>query len=138
MRVNTDPETDLGDICCVFSWIHVRSSLPIFLCQLVLVSAQVLVILGQDWFGLSFFLPKSVCLYDFSPHRVAHIMCLVGGTVKVYDYRPPMLTGDTEVPKQPLGDCTICMEPIVVHPESTLSVTKGTSAPLITSTSTGI
>jgi len=101
---------------------------------LVLVSAQVLVILGQDWLRPSFFLPKSV---RFSPRSRSYIVSS-GGTVKVYDYHPPMPTVDTEAPKQSLGDCAICMEPIVVHPESTLGVTKGTSAPLITLTSTGI
>ena len=36
---------------------------------------------------------------------------------QVYDYHPVLPLPDPEAPEQSLGDCAICMEPIVVHPE---------------------
>lgn len=38
-------------------------------------------------------------------------------TVSVYDYHPPLPVSDTEAPKESLGDCAICMESIIVHPD---------------------
>jgi hypothetical protein len=42
----------------------------------------------------------------------------------VYDYHPNLIT-DPEAPEQNLGDCSICMEPIVIHPDSGLLGEKG-------------
>ncbi|KAG8854026.1 hypothetical protein FRB96_007889 [Tulasnella sp. 330] len=58
---------------------------------------QVLVLIGQEYFGASFFIPK--------------------GWVKepdIYDYHPILPLPDPEAPEQSLGDCSICMEPILI------------------------
>ncbi|KAF8508917.1 hypothetical protein JB92DRAFT_2950348 [Gautieria morchelliformis] len=87
----------------------------------ILVFFQVLVLLGQDIFGPSFFLPKGWV------------------TAKVYDYHPAIPFPDAEAPKQSLGDCAICMEHIVVHPDSPVSTGNGTtSSPLLSSTAVGL
>ncbi|PSR74066.1 hypothetical protein PHLCEN_2v10138, partial [Hermanssonia centrifuga] len=59
---------------------------------------QVVVILLQEHFGPTFFLPKGV------------------GTVQTYDYHPAMPLPDAESPEQSLGDCAICMDAILVDP----------------------
>ncbi|KAG9037882.1 hypothetical protein FRB95_003722 [Tulasnella sp. JGI-2019a] len=58
---------------------------------------QVLVLIGQEYLGASFFIPK--------------------GWVKepnVYVYHPILPLPDPEAPEQSLGDCSICMEPILI------------------------
>jgi len=37
-------------------------------------------------------------------------------SVKTYDYHPPLPLPDPEAPEQSLGDCSICMDAIVVDP----------------------
>uniref|UniRef100_A0A0W0EYZ4 RING-type E3 ubiquitin transferase n=1 Tax=Moniliophthora roreri TaxID=221103 RepID=A0A0W0EYZ4_MONRR len=64
------------------------------------VCLQAAMLLLQELFGPSFFLPK----------RFA--------AVKTYDYHPPMPLPDPEAPEQTLGDCSICMEAIQVDPSS--------------------
>ena len=59
-------------------------------------------------------------------------------TVKVYDYHPPIPSPDAEAPKQSFGDCAICMEPIVVHPDSQLGANNDTSSQLLPSTTAGL
>ncbi|CAL1715555.1 unnamed protein product [Somion occarium] len=59
---------------------------------------QVAILLLQDLFGPSFFLPRR--------------MVKTTG----YDYHPPMPLPDPEAPEQSLGDCAICMDAIEVDP----------------------
>ncbi|KAF8586058.1 hypothetical protein K439DRAFT_1409339 [Ramaria rubella] len=103
------PENVLGIDSSPYVWVIV-----------LLVVFQVLVIVGQDTFGPSFFLPKGWI------------------NVRVYDYHPLIPTPDAEAPKQSLGDCAICMEPIMVHSESPVGSTKGTSSQLLSSTAAGL
>ncbi|TFK52045.1 hypothetical protein OE88DRAFT_1658813 [Heliocybe sulcata] len=63
-----------------------------------LLLAEVLVIRLQEVFGPTFFLPKRL------------------STVPTYDYHPPMPLPDPEAPDQSLGDCSICMDAILVDP----------------------
>ncbi|KAF9219800.1 hypothetical protein BS17DRAFT_788799 [Gyrodon lividus] len=65
-----------------------------YLCAFFLL--QVVVVLLQQQLGPAFFLPK----------RFA--------TTQIYNYHPPLPSSasDPESPDQPLGDCSICMEPI--------------------------
>ncbi|KZS94573.1 hypothetical protein SISNIDRAFT_409713 [Sistotremastrum niveocremeum HHB9708] len=60
---------------------------------------QVVVMVLQDIFGPSFFMPTSWL------------------TTPPYDYHPVMPLPDIEAPEQSLGDCAICMDAILVHPE---------------------
>lgn len=82
------PENVLGVDASYWVWLIV-----------ILLLLQVAIILGQDYFGPSFFLPDDWV------------------TLSVYDYHPVLSDPDTEAPKQSLGDCAICIEPIIVHPE---------------------
>jgi transmembrane E3 ubiquitin-protein ligase len=60
-------------------------------------------------------------------------------TAKVYDYHPAIPFPDAEAPKQSLGDCAICMEHIVVHPDFPVNTVNGTtSSPLLSSTAVGL
>ncbi|KZP00609.1 hypothetical protein CALVIDRAFT_493843 [Calocera viscosa TUFC12733] len=78
------------------------------------VAFQVIVLFGQEVFGPAFFLPKSWT------------------TTQTYDYHPPLSPTDTEAPEKSLGDCVICMEPILLGPESTVGAT-GDKASLLAS-----
>ncbi|KAL4250477.1 hypothetical protein ABKN59_006994 [Abortiporus biennis] len=69
----------------------------VYLIALIMI-IQVIVLLLQDIFGPSFFLPGRV------------------GTIDSYDYHPPMPLPDPESPEQSLGDCAICMDAILVDP----------------------
>jgi len=80
---------------------------PIIYLLLAWVTLQVLVLFGQEYLGASFFVPKG---WITMPN--------------VYDYHPNLIT-DPEAPEQNLGDCSICMEPIVIHPDSGLLGEKG-------------
>ncbi|GJJ11317.1 hypothetical protein Clacol_005549 [Clathrus columnatus] len=60
--------------------------------SVLLLSLQVAIILCQESFGPSFFVPQ-----------------------RSYDYHPSITMPDAEAPKQTLGDCAICMEPILVQ-----------------------
>ena len=102
----------------------------------ILLVAQVLVILGQDILGPSFFLPKDVG-FSFSRLFGATINLSQWVTVSAYNYHPPLPTSDTEAPKQSLGDCAICMEPIIVQHE-TSEPAKGSSAQLLSSATTSM
>ncbi|KAF8507963.1 hypothetical protein BU17DRAFT_57057, partial [Hysterangium stoloniferum] len=82
------PENVLGVDASYWVWLVV-----------ILLLVQVAIILGQDYFGPSFFLPDNWV------------------TLSVYDYHPVLPDPDTEAPKQSLGDCAICIEPIIIHPE---------------------
>jgi len=86
------------------------------ICMILLL--QVLIILGQDTFGPSFFFPKDWV------------------TVSVYNYHPPLPSSDTEAPKQSLGDCAICMEPIVVYQDAKSE--SGTAPQLLSSATTNL
>ncbi|KAH7106084.1 hypothetical protein BKA62DRAFT_754466 [Auriculariales sp. MPI-PUGE-AT-0066] len=59
---------------------------------------QLAVLFMQDRLGPSFFLPRS------------------WNTADTYDYHPIIPQPDPEAPEQSLGDCAICMEPIIVPP----------------------
>lgn len=61
---------------------------------------QISVILLQEVFGPSFFVPGNVTKRE------------------TYDYHPPMPLPDPESPEQSLGDCAICMDAILVDPSS--------------------
>ncbi|KAF8885015.1 hypothetical protein BD779DRAFT_1673890 [Infundibulicybe gibba] len=60
------------------------------------ISLQASILLLQEVFGPSFFLPNRFV------------------AVQGYDYHPPMPRPDSEAPEQSLGDCAICMDAIVV------------------------
>ncbi|KAJ8095115.1 hypothetical protein PM082_010334 [Marasmius tenuissimus] len=62
------------------------------------VCLQALIVILQEIFGPSFFLPKKFAV------------------VKTYDYHPSMPLPDPEAPEQSLGDCAICMDAIRVDP----------------------
>ncbi|KAG7093495.1 hypothetical protein E1B28_007171 [Marasmius oreades] len=62
------------------------------------VCLQASVLILQEIFGPSFFLPKKFA------------------TVKTYDYHPHMPLPDPEAPEQTLGDCAICMDAIHIDP----------------------
>ncbi|KAF9266758.1 hypothetical protein L218DRAFT_921385 [Marasmius fiardii PR-910] len=62
------------------------------------VCLQASVLILQEIFGPSFFLPKKFA------------------AVKTYDYHPPMPLPDPESPEQTLGDCAICMDAIHIDP----------------------
>ncbi|KAF8817515.1 hypothetical protein BYT27DRAFT_7199045 [Phlegmacium glaucopus] len=62
------------------------------------VFAQAILVILQDTFGPTFFLPA----------RYA--------AVKSYDYHPPLPLPDSESSEQSLGDCAICMDMIMVNP----------------------
>ncbi|CAG7851570.1 SubName: Full=Uncharacterized protein {ECO:0000313/EMBL:CCA76042.1} [Serendipita indica DSM 11827] len=55
---------------------------------------QTAVLLGQDYFGPSWFIPD---FWNRGP---------------VYDYHPDIVKSDEEATESKLGDCSICMEPI--------------------------
>ncbi|KZT53510.1 hypothetical protein CALCODRAFT_486273 [Calocera cornea HHB12733] len=78
------------------------------------VTFQVIVLFGQEVFGPAFFLPKS------------------WATTQTYDYHPPLSPTDAEAPEKSLGDCVICMEPIIIGPDSTVGPT-GDKASLLAS-----
>ncbi|KIM22842.1 hypothetical protein M408DRAFT_332712 [Serendipita vermifera MAFF 305830] len=60
----------------------------------VWVALQITILIGQDYFGPSFFLPT---LWTNEP---------------AYDYHPDLAKADEESIDPKLGDCSICMEPI--------------------------
>lgn len=65
---------------------------------------QVAIILCQETFGPSFFLPQRLVV------------------AQPYDYHPNIALPDAEAPKQALSDCAICMEPIVIQHDPLASV----------------
>ncbi|KAG9085317.1 hypothetical protein FRC07_013411, partial [Ceratobasidium sp. 392] len=74
---------------------------------------QCVVLVGQEYLGPSFFLPKGLV------------------QVELYDWHPPLARPDAEAPNASLGDCAICMDDIVL-PNSDTGGTKETSS-LLTS-----
>ncbi|KAI0071333.1 hypothetical protein K474DRAFT_1607089 [Panus rudis PR-1116 ss-1] len=64
----------------------------------LIMAVQVAVILMQDLFGPTFFLPQRFV------------------KTTAYDYHPPLPLPDPEAPEQSLGDCAICMDAIEVDP----------------------
>ncbi|KAF8636386.1 hypothetical protein AX17_003568 [Amanita inopinata Kibby_2008] len=58
---------------------------------------QAVVVMLQEWLGAAFFLPRR--------YAMSH----------GYNYHPSMPLPDTESPEQSLGDCSICMDRIVVE-----------------------
>ncbi|KAJ3861807.1 hypothetical protein EV359DRAFT_46419 [Lentinula novae-zelandiae] len=62
------------------------------------VCLQAMVLMLQEYFGPTFFLPKR-----FS-------------TINTYNYHPPLPLPDEESPEKSLGDCAICMDAIIVDP----------------------
>ncbi|KAJ3877010.1 hypothetical protein F5051DRAFT_409875 [Lentinula edodes] len=72
------------------------------------VCLQAIVLMLQEYFGPTFFLPKR-----FS-------------TINTYNYHPPLPLPDEESPEKSLGDCAICMDAIIVDPS--LRQTHDTSA----------
>ncbi|EIN09405.1 hypothetical protein PUNSTDRAFT_85742 [Punctularia strigosozonata HHB-11173 SS5] len=65
-----------------------------------IVCLELVVLTLQEIWGPSFFLPKSMAV---SP---------------AYDYHPPMLLPDAEAPEKSLGDCSICMDAILISDSS--------------------
>ncbi|KAJ4479660.1 hypothetical protein C8J55DRAFT_74855 [Lentinula edodes] len=74
------------------------------------VCLQAMVLMLQEYFGPTFFLPKS-----FS-------------TINTYNYHPPLPLPDEESPEKSLGDCAICMDAIIV--DSSIRQTHDTSTSL--------
>ncbi|KAF9054394.1 hypothetical protein BJ165DRAFT_1412859 [Panaeolus papilionaceus] len=62
----------------------------------VFVMLQGLIIIAQNRFGPTFFLPQRFT------------------QAQVYDYHPPMPLPDPESPEKSLGDCSICMDAIIL------------------------
>ncbi|KAE9406295.1 hypothetical protein BT96DRAFT_963603 [Gymnopus androsaceus JB14] len=79
-------------ICRLYLMLYWSYHLAAFVC------VQVMVLVLQEYFGPSFFLPKR-----FSK-------------VSTYNYHPPLPLPDEESPEQSLGDCAICMDAIVIDP----------------------
>ncbi|KAH8111085.1 hypothetical protein DFH11DRAFT_1799176 [Phellopilus nigrolimitatus] len=63
---------------------------------------QIVVVVLQEYLGPGFFLPRS-----YTP-------------TTQYDYHPYMPLPDVEAPEPSLGDCAICMDAILVQPDSHL------------------
>ncbi|KAG9018045.1 hypothetical protein FRB90_012548 [Tulasnella sp. 427] len=61
---------------------------------------QVMFLVGQEYLGAHFFIPRGWVTVP-----------------EVYDYHPNLMS-DPEAPEQNLGDCAICLEPIVIRQES--------------------
>ncbi|THH13747.1 hypothetical protein EW146_g6501 [Bondarzewia mesenterica] len=77
--------TTVGRLLIAMWWMYL---LAIFM------FAQIFVLVLQDAFGPTFFLPQ----------RYSH--------AQVYDYHPPLPAPDSEAPESSLGDCAICMDAI--------------------------
>lgn len=70
---------------------------------------QLFVLAAQDYFGPTFFLPRAWVSDD------------------VYDYHPALPMPDPEAPEQSLGDCSICMDAIIMEKEPPKGVLPGAS-----------
>ncbi|CAE6462228.1 unnamed protein product [Rhizoctonia solani] len=57
---------------------------------------QCTVLVGQEYLGPSFFLPKGLV------------------EIELYDWHPPIARPDAEAPNRSLGDCAICMDDILL------------------------
>ncbi|CAE6480376.1 unnamed protein product [Rhizoctonia solani] len=57
---------------------------------------QCAVLVGQEYLGPSFFLPKGLV------------------EIELYDWHPPIARPDVEAPNRSLGDCAICMDDILL------------------------
>ncbi|KAF7770944.1 hypothetical protein Agabi119p4_6918 [Agaricus bisporus var. burnettii] len=68
---------------------------------------QACIIMLQERFGASFFLP----------HKYRAVV--------EHDYHPLLPLPDAEAPEKSLGDCSICMEPIYVNPSLMSKVSQG-------------
>jgi len=66
---------------------------------LVWLALQVSLLIGQEYFGSAFFLPKTW------EHK------------KLYNYYISVPAPDAEAPEEALGDCSVCLEPILSRPD---------------------
>ncbi len=69
----------------------------------------------QDIFGPTFFVPARVSCHACILF-VSFNFPLQFATVKSYDYHPILPLPDAEAPEQTLGDCSICMDAIMIDP----------------------
>lgn len=79
---------------------------------------QIFVIILQDFYGPAFFLPSRVSIVYFSVHSILTVSQFA--KAKTYDYHPPMPVPDSEAPEQSLGDCSICMDAILIESPNNL------------------
>lgn len=74
---------------------------------------QCAVLVGQEYLGPSFFLPKGVSTVTPEIDSRIHTLQLV--EIELYDWHPPIARPDAEAPSPSLGDCAICMDSIVLE-----------------------
>lgn len=90
---------------------------------------QCAVLVGQEYLGPSFFLPKGVsdprCVYIPAIHSRAVHFKLV--EIELYDWHPPIARPDAEAPNPSLGDCAICMDDIVLDTPDASGAKEGSS-----------
>ncbi|KEP50684.1 putative RING finger protein [Rhizoctonia solani 123E] len=67
---------------------------------------QCAVLVGQEYLGPSFFLPKGLV------------------EIELYDWHPPIARPDAEAPSPSLGDCAICMDDILLDSADASGATK--------------
>ena len=81
-------------------------------------TCQVFIILLQNFYGPTFFLPARVSPRTLFPTGVRYPLTTDPqfAAAKTYDYHPPMRLPDPESPDRSLGDCAICMDAITVGP----------------------
>jgi transmembrane E3 ubiquitin-protein ligase len=72
---------------------------------------QVATLIGQDYFGPTWFIPDFVRFFCTS-HIVVGLHYLQWNTGSEYDYHPDLGKPDEESAEPKLGDCAICMESI--------------------------
>ncbi|CAE7233909.1 unnamed protein product [Rhizoctonia solani] len=71
---------------------------------------QCAVLVGQEYLGPSFFLPKGLV------------------EIELYDWHPPIARPDAEAPNPSLGDCAICMDDIMLDsPDASGGTKEGSS-----------
>lgn len=89
----------------------------------LVVTLQACIVMLQERFGPSFFLPSKVVPL-FTPRVKCLYFDLQYRAVRVYDYHPPMPLPDSEAPEKSLGDCSICMDAIYVDPSLRLKASQ--------------
>ena len=76
-------------------------------------------LVGQEYFGSTFFLPKTVSMIS-TYHMYATFMYAhpcQWDHKKLYNYYISVPAPDAEAPEETLGDCSVCLEPILSRPD---------------------
>lgn len=91
---------------------------------------QIGVLVLQDYLGPSFFLPKSVRAraQPIGPDRNQLTRVIQWAAEPTYDYHPPLPLPDSEAPERSLGDCSICMDAILLDAGPQKSISEKSAA----------